>query len=584
MLAGMAVRMAHALQLHRELEHDPLGKDMDKKGKLTCIDREVRRRAMWACFMMDRFTASGTERPMYAHEDDIKILLPVDEMRFNSELPGLTETLEDEPAKETDTPDGQGPVAPTQVSTAAYMVRVISLWGRVIKYENMGGKEKDPNPMWTPESQFRLLKKKASDLQQGLPASMSYSKENLQNQAAAKTANQFVFIHVTLHQNLLFLHRFAVPAAPNVRPSKDLPQSFRQEAFQIALDSAVQISKLLADALDYRVVAPFMGYCAFTSSTVLAWAVFFGRKASQPLFYQYLAQNIHYLRSLKRHWGVLHFMAKSLRDIYGRYKQIAKTGANASMKEVDSIDQYGDWFGKFPRGVARPGEEHAESKPDIEPDTADKTHETEDKRNVEDFFDSLAESKKPPPVKKQKKTTRASAPSSRRPSQQAARKTSTSSRPELPIQSPDACADESAGSRQPLTQDPFSPPQQAYPVTQASYSVPLESAALGPPNTSLIPQLDRQIVYGAYAGQDPTASTPASTLNAMNTVTSPQGYSDAENAGDIWASEAQSMEFGGLQQMMMGPGDEYLEEYNSAAWFMPFNLQPPGHEAYIVEG
>ena len=53
MLAGMAVRMAHALQLHHELEHDPLGKDIDKKGKLTCIDREVRRRTMWACFMMD---------------------------------------------------------------------------------------------------------------------------------------------------------------------------------------------------------------------------------------------------------------------------------------------------------------------------------------------------------------------------------------------------------------------------------------------------------------------------------------------------------------------------------------------------
>ena len=43
LFGGMALRMAYALQLHHELATDPLSQ---KNDKLSCTDREIRRRTM----------------------------------------------------------------------------------------------------------------------------------------------------------------------------------------------------------------------------------------------------------------------------------------------------------------------------------------------------------------------------------------------------------------------------------------------------------------------------------------------------------------------------------------------------------
>ena len=575
MFAGMAIRMAHALQLHRELDHDPVGRENGQKAEFNFTDREVRRRAMWACFMMDRFTASGTERPMYTDENDIKVHLPIDEMRFNAELSGPTETLTGR-GHDFSTPAAeQTSDAKTNMGVAAYMVRAIALWGRVIKYENMGGKEKDTHPMWAPQSQFHFLRKQALDFKQSLPSSLKYTPENLQSHASVKTGNQLIFLHVALNQIILFLHRFAIPAALSGRPPNNMPQDFYQKAFRIAIDTASQISKLLSNALDYRVVAPFMGYCAFTSSTVLAWAVFFGNPVSQPLFYKSLAQNLHYLRSLKKYWGVLHFMAKNLREIYARHKEVARSGESESSKGNDSIHQYGDWFDKFPRGVSRPGEEHTKPKEDVVSDVEDSTPQNQqnpDKRSVEDFFDSLGGPRKQAPQKRSKKTPKSSPQSSRRPSQA---KSIPTPQPEHKSRSEAPTVHAAATVRQiPI---PFSVPPPTYSAAQPPYPVSYEQGSFEPGNTSLIPQLDRQIVYDAYNGHDPTSSTSDLTMNALTTTTSPPQYTPG--GGEIW-SGSPPMELGGSQPMMMSPGDEYLGDYNSTAWFMPFNLQPPGNGGY----
>ena len=71
MFAGMAIRMASALRLNREVDGDPIGSDNPGTGpseapfglpetsrqgvkeKVSWTEREVRRRTFWACFIMD---------------------------------------------------------------------------------------------------------------------------------------------------------------------------------------------------------------------------------------------------------------------------------------------------------------------------------------------------------------------------------------------------------------------------------------------------------------------------------------------------------------------------------------------------
>jgi hypothetical protein len=48
MLGGMAQRMAFALQLHKDLDHETWTKDEKDHARLSPTDREIRRRTMWA--------------------------------------------------------------------------------------------------------------------------------------------------------------------------------------------------------------------------------------------------------------------------------------------------------------------------------------------------------------------------------------------------------------------------------------------------------------------------------------------------------------------------------------------------------
>ena len=572
MFAGMATRMAHALQLHRELDHDPLGTKNDQKAELSFLDREIRRRAMWACFMMDRFTASGTERPMFADEEDIRVQLPIDEGKFNLEIPGPTEDLEGHVHQPTTPDTGQSSDPKANMGVAAYVVRAIALWGRVIKHLNMGGKEKDRYPIWDERSRFQDLRKQALELKTKLPLTLRYTPENLQSHASGKVANQFIFLHVALNQIFLFLHKFAVPTGPGSRPPKDVPRKFFHEAFHTTMDAANEIATLLDTALDYHVVAPFTGYCAFTSSTVLIWAHFFGNRSLKEVSMKHLAQNVHYLRTMKEYWGVLHFMAKNLKDMYKRSQEAVRTGNKDPAKTNSDIFQFGDWFDKFPHGVSRPVAEEVEPSKDKAVNNDTMPVRSSHQEKVEDFFDSLAPAKKQTSVKKPKKPPKPTTQVNRRPSQpQPAplRLDSPDLPDKLPVQVPDTGP--------PVPPSPFTPAPQMFANPQIPYPPPNDFGHFGAAHPSLIPQLDRQLVYGAYAGNDPTASTSASALDALTNTSASQEFNPVN--GGMWDGSP-TMHLGQQQMMVSGGGDEYIGDYNSTAWFMPFNLQPSPDGGY----
>ena len=154
---GQAMRMGYALQLHRELDHDPLGRNQiannandSKKGpkppELSFTDREIRRRTMWACYLMDTFNSSGTERPSFLNEDYYQIQLPIKESHFQMEVPGLTEDLygnipqSSHKASSLDTAaaNGLASEAKSNMGVAAYIVRAVVLWKRIVNYLNLG--------------------------------------------------------------------------------------------------------------------------------------------------------------------------------------------------------------------------------------------------------------------------------------------------------------------------------------------------------------------------------------------------------------------------------------------------------------
>ncbi|KAL9116431.1 MAG: hypothetical protein Q9187_007044 [Circinaria calcarea] len=561
MLAGMAMRMAYALQLHRELEYDPLGRERDKGSELSFVDREIRRRTMWSCFLMDRFNSSGTERPMVINEENIKVQLPIKESNFQMEIPGPTESLDGTAPNPVQPDTGQVSIPKGNMGVASYSIRIIALWGRVIRYFNLGGKQADPHALWHPDSQYADLKKQAQAFKDSLPESLLYTSSNLQIHAAEKLANQFLFMHISYNQVVLFLHKFAIPNAPGGKIPKDIPKEFGNEAAQTALEAAAQISILINEATGHSVYAPFAGYCAFASSTVHVFAIF----TKSPLFEasskRHLAHNVKYLSKMKMYWGMFHYMAESLKDIYRQHHDAAQRGpgVTASGKQDASSFQYGDWFEKYPRGVS--GTDYQNPSVEVKRESGHDValSQKSDLQSVEEYFTTISAPTRAEPQRKSskrqgKENIQPDQPDHLVPNIKAECQMSHVQmlhHQQHPMVNLTRLHQEQAMSPPPYSHELYTPSHPTYPLHSFA---PTNLMPMPHPGI-LMPELDRQLVYGAYAGHGSTATTSTNTLNGLM------------GSNGLWD---QSIDISHAMAASYGYGD-----VGTSAWLMPFNLNPP---------
>jgi hypothetical protein len=737
---GMAMRMGYALQLHRELEREPLGRAQisgqqvqnktragegagaerrksqqqtaqaganidtnvlttnnpnvtgtpsittSKPPELSFTDREIRRRTMWACYLMDTFNSSGTERPSFLNEDYFQIQLPIKEQHFQMEVPGPTEDLHGnvpmlsasrKPHRGSNIPSTNETTAiqaeaRANMGVAAYVVRGVVLWKRIVKYLNLGGKDKDPHPIWDPMSEFANLARQITTLRSNLPPELTYSTDNLAAHASERLANQFLLLHIMLAQSALFLHRFAIPTYPSSRPhhapllANGMPKTFLTSSAQKVIDSASHISTLIAESAGHTLTVPFAGYCAYASATVHVWGIFSRLPSLETSSKENLRHNYKYLTRMKRYWGMFHYMAESVKDTYRAFadagqKYTASASAmaattllrdrpvsagagsvesqgTASPTEISRANtpghtpshsasstatgvrqmfQYGDWFDKYPHGVSEAEWEssHLEYRKDNPGGSDAVMSQRSELQSVEEFFASLS-----PPSKaeqsqggRSKKAARrrgksvaesasdakpsfgegvapvhqAQSQPGQRPQQQRA-SASMSGGPRPDLQQPPSNL--SLGTNFPNSNDPFdlSPTmyrtphmhsqQQSDPYgTSFSPSPGIQPGTYHPTQSNQIPynfnhavpNLDRQMVFGAYAGIDSGALTSAAHTGPAATA------SPSAGSGFPGQWDAPGMDMGGGFGGFDTSSHGFQGNMGGTAWFMPFNMEPP---------
>ena len=571
---GMALRMAYALQIHRELDYDPLGRTDGADSILSATDKEIRRRAMWACFLMDRFNSSGTERPTCGAEEHIEVQLPTKEFNFLHGRPGPTETLNGGRTQSTLIDDGEEASAKDNMGVASYLVRIIVLWGRVVKHLNLGGKEKDSFELWHPQSGFSELRGQAERFKASLPADLEYNADNLASHATERLANQFLFLHICYHQVVLFLHRHAIPTmTPGAIKAHRAPEEYVAAAAQGAVDAADRISDLISEAPEHNLVAPFAGYCAFTASTVHIWNIFSIHPRLHAPVKLKLGVNYRYISKLKEYWGMFHFMGDNLKDMWKRYQDNASRKGSAADEDDDtasSLFQYGDWFRKFPNGV--PGTDFQRPVEKIKEEKVDETAlgQVSDGRPVEDLIDQAAPSARPPPPEptppaKPKARRKASKPSAVQTKAHPPQVLPQDFSPGMPVQLMSSVTPQT-----PVVPSPFSPhaSQPLYPIHPPQTYNLLPQA----PDGSFLPYLDRNLVHDAYSQTSgPTIASVDSSFQPLTMV---------DQTGSVWEHVMGDIN---SQTQALGPTGSYLGDMQqSSAWFMPFNMPPP--TALFVHG
>lgn len=588
MLGGMAQRMAFALQLHKDLDHETWTKDNKEHPHLSNTDREIRRRTMWACFLMDRFNSSGTDRPMTISEEWINVPLPIKEKYFQMELSGPTETFNGKvlhPAREE---SGQMTNARENMGTSAFYIKLVSLWGRIVRYWNLGGREQEIYPIWSTQSEFHKIKESVRRFHAELPESMRYNAENLQDHATQRIANQFLFLHIMYHQLVLFMHRFALPYSGYGRPPKDMPPQFHTEAARTALEAANQVSNLIKEAMNHNVVAPFAGYCAFYSSTVHIHGVFSKNPKLESIAKQNLACNVRFISKMKKYWGMFHFVAENLKDLYRQHADIALKGGASSTPGSGKkpIFQYGDWFDRYPHGVSQTDYEDPAAEPKAEPGTDAVLGQKSDLQSVEEFFATLSPPSRDAAAKKRKGSKAAKG----RPNFNA---TAASAAPKVERDRSDhqprpGSQLEHHSQQQGTTQDrnALISPTDTFDAGQAFNNVFMSNHdVLGysnagemsfqspmPLQSGMLSQLDRHLVLSSYAGMDPSTAQniAASIANGSGGLTTGLGTTGDGGMGGLngWNLDLGSM--GGGSGVFGGGFDD-----TSTHFFMPFNLDPP---------
>jgi hypothetical protein len=520
--------MAYALQLHRDLDYDP--QKRNGTVELSFIDREIRRRTMWSCFLMDRFNSSGTDRPTFVKEESIKVQLPIKEKYFQLDMPGPTENLEGGVPHPVSPGAGQLSDAKENMGVAAFMIRAISLWGRIINYLNLGGKDRDPHPMWHEESIYASLIKQTEAFAETLPESLKYSHENLQAHETEGLANQFLFLHVSIQQNKLFMNRFIMSAQPKGAAS-EVPKEFATKAGGKALEAAAEVSELLRAGELHFVTAPFTGYCAFLSSTVHIFGVFSGNPVVEAASKKNLATNVKYLTKMKKYWGMFHFMAENLKDQYRALADAKRQGSSENgANQSSSIFQYGDWFDRYPHGVSPSDFEDPAAGIKKEKGDDAVLGEKSGLHTVEQFFDTLEAVPHDHGASKTPKRK--------------AKKLQTGRQDQLDPANPNMAGSNSMQIQQGNHQNPgfnhISPTTPVNMYQQHPYYG--QEVLLQPHQQGILPQLDRQLVFGAYAGMDPNSLSTHSMLDGANS----------------W-----DMQINGMAGFATEP---------TSAWFMPFNM------------
>ncbi|WYZ40196.1 hypothetical protein EsH8_IV_000537 [Colletotrichum jinshuiense] len=609
-LGGQAIRMAFALQLHKDLDHDPLNRN--GSSQLSFIDREIRRRTMWACFLMDRFNSSGTERPTFVREETIEIPLPIKEKYFQLDMPAPTETLNGKVPHPVSAEDGQMANAKENMGVAAHMIKTIALWGRVINYLNQGGKEHDAHPIWSAESGYARLLQEAEDLINNIPDFLQYTPENLQLHDTEKMVNQFLFLQIAMQQNILFLNRVAVPS-PNSPAAQEVPRDFVTKARDRTFAAANRISEVLKDAESHMVTAPFVGYCAFSSGTIHIHGIFSGNPAVEAESKKNLATNVKFLSKMKKYWGMFHYMSENLRDQYRTYADAARQGASAKDTSTASpIFQYGDWFDRYPHGVSQSDfSDPASSKKKEKGDDAVLEQKPE-LHTVEEYFTSLSPPRstegnpsRPNPLKRKSFAGKKLGSSGMRADGSQLEPLSTESIAATAQEQLSARMQQQRGMRGSLggqTSGPANFNSLSAPHSQGSnyhalspispiavgqfghhhhhqgassfYSPDLLSMSLAQQNGILQP-LDRQLVFNGYS-MEPGNMAQFDGIDWDGMPTSAHGASGAQREG------ARSRPHrGGNPNGMSGPshgqadGMVFGGQEASTAWFMPFNMEPP---------
>ncbi|KAI0876803.1 fungal-specific transcription factor domain-containing protein [Hypoxylon argillaceum] len=211
MYVGNAIRMAQFLGLCFEDAREPGGskfraidsqlKSVGRRSQLA-LQKEIRRRIMFSCFILDRMLACGKDRVPIIRSEDLNVQLPCSEDKFDLAIEVQTGRLNQLERSGSDD------------SILSRFIQLVNLWGEISNYSSRGGRVEDKHPPWHPESDFYNLNKALEAFDSSLQETFTFSRSNYFKHENHLASSTFILLHMLRFVCLIMLHREYVPFVP----------------------------------------------------------------------------------------------------------------------------------------------------------------------------------------------------------------------------------------------------------------------------------------------------------------------------------------------------------------------------------
>lgn len=216
MYIGMANCLAQILRLGLD-DTIPKPRNFDGRGLLdrsniprgsseVGIIKEIRRRTMFSCMMLDHLLACGIERVPKVRPEDLQIQLPCTEMAFDLALEVHTGFLK--PVGE------ERPRSINDDSVLRRFVQLVDLWGSISSYSSTGGRLRERLPPWDERSSFGRLRGALRQFLYDLPETFALSRSNYYRHDNHQATNMYVSLHMLSCLCQIILDREYLPFLP----------------------------------------------------------------------------------------------------------------------------------------------------------------------------------------------------------------------------------------------------------------------------------------------------------------------------------------------------------------------------------
>lgn len=333
MLLSHAISMAFALSLHRELP---------PQLRIALSEREGRRKLFWTCYLMDRFTVSGSKRPSLISDESICLRLP-------AWLPQGSHIW----AEGSFFPNGSSlPYAAVAANagqgSGAMLVEIVRVLGVTNRYLAAGGVKGDSHFPWHAQSTLSRIR---SDLDYWA-ANTQEAFTTLEGLFGQPDSSTLVLSKLIYHLIHCLIYRPFLPVDLAELSGSGQHQSWQIEATNFCFLHANAIAELVEIGKNTSIIdwPSFVGYCVCTAGTIHVHGAHYMSLREGDVFNNsadFLSREVAQLYDLAHVWAGVQHQRETLQMVYASHTQLVKSLATSPMR-FSPVFQMEDFFDRYP--------------------------------------------------------------------------------------------------------------------------------------------------------------------------------------------------------------------------------------------